>query len=694
MIDSQDHLLRIGMSRLLEIKDSDIRILNLMQCRDACDKAMHMGGAFSAIIPMVSLFYGGIINIDIENPTRRGSDIFILSKGHSVASLGSIYADLGYFDRAALKNSRSWGSLLKGHPGPILPGVPVSTGPLGQGVCVAQGLAMVGKSNPHFDVFTLVGDGELQEGNPWEAITFAGYKKLDNLCVIIDQNSGQSDDTRRLIIPLPELKDRFMSFGWNVMDVDAMQYEPIHEALKEFKFGKRNGRPSVIIGRTVKGHWGFSNFMNSHKGEISDSLMNQEMSLQEKRRSDRIAEFVALWNSLKQTGTKNELLEASVRMNLRVVIENGIAQDVQTVDAGVKLQRAQPRDKRILYDASLLPKLDKTKEYSPQAVVSQAMKVFARDRRIVSLDADLSTTSNLLEGVSFVDVDRGLNVGIAESNMMNIGEAYAVMGYNVWTSTFCPFWDWRVMRRIAISYQERKETIGKPDGWLSEGHNLDIVFMATAADIDTRTNGATHMGNDDSLAFDSMANLKIINVSCPQQLISVMRWVMEGNQGLIYLRLMRYASPVLYDPETGFEYGKAYTLKAGPRDQAVIISSGRAVHEALGAAAILARSDISAGVVDMPSIDEEFMLKVYRSGKAIFIVEQNNGYIWSAFRKTLFNAVENIETSRCLAINTLGKDGLPAFIHSGTYPQLVNQFGLSAGQIAETVTLKLSGAKK
>jgi transketolase C-terminal domain/subunit len=306
----------------------------------------------------------------------------------------------------------------------------------------------------------------------------------------------------------------------------------------------------------------------------------------------------------------------------------------------------------------------------------------------------LSTTSFLLDGVSYVDVDRGLNVGIAESNMMNIGEAYAVMGYNVWTSTFCPFWDWRVMRRIAISFQERKETIANPDGWLSEGHNLDIVFMATAADIDTRTNGATHMGNDDLLAFDSMANLKIINISCPQQLVSAVGWVMEGNRGLVYLRLMRFASPVLYGPEIEFEYGKAYTLKSGPDDKAFIISSGRGVHEAIGAASILNQSGIPVSVVDMPSIDEKYLLEVYHSGKPVFIVEQNNGYIWSALRKQLFKSVDNIETSRFIAINTMGKDGLPTFIHSGTYPQLIAQFGLSAGQIAETVRLTLRGQKK
>jgi transketolase len=694
MFDTRDYLVRNGIVRLLEIKDSDIRILNLNQCRDACDKSMHMGGAFSAIIPMVALFYGGIISMDIVNPTRRGSDMFILSKGHAVASMGSVYADLGFYDRSVLCNSRSQESLLKGHPGPILPGVPVSTGPLGQGICVAEGLAMIGKTNPHYDVFTIVGDGELQEGNPWEAINFAGYKKLDNLCVIIDQNSGQSDDTRRLIIPMPELKERFVSFGWNVLDVDATQYEPVLEALKTFKFGPRNGRPTAIIGRTVKGYWGFSSFMNSHKGEISDALMAQEVSLQEKRRANRVAEFLAFFSSIKPADIQNELLEKAKSMNLKFVPAKGAFKDVRPLDVSIRTHKAPTRDKRIDYDSTLLPKLDKTKEYSPQAVVSMAMKVFARDPRVVSLDADLGTTSNLIEGVSYVDVDRGLNVGIAESNMMNIGEAYAVMGYNVWTSTFCPFWDWRVMRRIAISFQERKETISKADGWLSAGHNLDIVFMATAADIETRTNGATHMGNDDILAFDSMANLKIINVSCPQQLISVMRWVMEGNQGLVYMRVMRYASPVLYDPETRFEFGKAYVLNSDRNAKACLISCGRGVHEALSAANLLNQSGTQVSVVDMPSIDQKYLLEVYHTGKPVFIIEQNNGYILSAFRKLLFSSGENVDSSRIFSINTLGKDGQPVFIHSGTYPQLTSRFGLSAGQIAETVKKTLSQKMK
>ena len=103
----REWLVRQGLIRLLELKDSDIRILTVEQARDAVDKGLHAGGAFSAVIPLVALYYGGFMKFDVADPTRIGQDMFVLSKGHAVASMASIYADLGYFDRATLKNSRS-----------------------------------------------------------------------------------------------------------------------------------------------------------------------------------------------------------------------------------------------------------------------------------------------------------------------------------------------------------------------------------------------------------------------------------------------------------------------------------------------------------------------------------------------------------------------------------------------------------
>ena len=237
------------------------------------------------------------------------------------------------------------------------------------------------------------------------------------------------------------------------------------------------------------------------------------------------------------------------------------------------------------------------------------MKVFARDPAVVSIDSDLATTSGLEAGVAAVDQRRALNVGVAEANMMLIGEAFAALGHQTWISTFCPFFDWKVMRRIAVGHQERLESAATPNGWLSEGHGLDLTMLATAANFETRTNGATHMGNDDCTIFDGMAHLKIIDVSCPQQMLSLMQWIMEGNRGLLYVRVMRTPSAVIYDSDYAFEFGRGHVLRQSADDAAVIVSSGRGVHEALAPPPTVRRRGLNVGVVDMPSIDDELLLR-------------------------------------------------------------------------------------
>ena len=249
------YCLRQGILKLLAIKDSDVRLLSLEQCRDAVDKSLHAGGAFSATIPLVSLYYGGFLDIDVADPTRRGQDFFVLSKGHAVAALASIYAELGYFDRSVLRNSRSYSSILNGHPGPVLPGVHVATGPMGQGLAVAQGFAIAGRWSPRFDSYCITGDGELQEGPIWEAVMYAGQKHLDNFCVLVDRNNGQLDIANRMVFPMPELERVFESFDWQVHSVDATQYEGVYAALEAFKFGPRNGKPTAIICHAHQGPW-------------------------------------------------------------------------------------------------------------------------------------------------------------------------------------------------------------------------------------------------------------------------------------------------------------------------------------------------------------------------------------------------------------------------------------------------------
>jgi transketolase C-terminal domain/subunit len=356
-----------------------------------------------------------------------------------------------------------------------------------------------------------------------------------------------------------------------------------------------------------------------------------------------------------------------------------------------QLQRECHEGKCINYDPGLLPKIDRKKEYSASEIVTAAMKVFARDQRVISVDADLATTSGLEAGITAVDQARALNVGVAEANMMCIGEAFAALGYNTWISTFCPFYDWKVLRRIAVGQQERLEAIESSAGWLSGGHGLDLTMLATGPNFETRTNGATHMGNDDVTVFDGIAHLKIIDASCPQLLLSIMRWVMEGNKGLVYLRVMRAPSGVLYGPDIEFEFGKGFVLREGDSDEAVLISSSRGTHEALTAAAQAESLGVGLTVVDMPSIDENLLLDLYDSGKLLCFAEQNNGYISNRFLKLLARRKRSCDWDRILAINTLNGQGEPQFIHSGTYEELLDAFSLTPAHLVRRVMHRLNG---
>ncbi|ODS52685.1 MAG: transketolase [Acidobacteria bacterium SCN 69-37] len=691
------HLLRQGILKLLAIKDSDVRTLTLEQCRDAVDKSLHAGGAFSATIPLVSLYYGGFMTLDVVDPTRRGQDLFVLSKGHAVAAMASIYAEFGYFDRSILRGSRAFASILNGHPGPILPGVHLATGPMGQGLAVAQGFAIAGRQSPRFDTYCICGDGELQEGPIWEAVMYAGQKQLDNLCVMVDRNNGQLDMANRMVFPMPDLEPVFASFGWEVQSVDATQYEPVYAALERFRFGPRTGRPTAIICRTTKGHGALSDFMNKHKVTVPDATLQQELALQARQREDRVREFHAFDQSLAARADGAAIHDALAE------IAAGMFLDTSTSDEGLSLapvvgpvraRRTPARNKRVHYDASRLPRLDPSKPYAASDIITAAMRVFACDPAVVSIDADLATTSGLEAGVGAVDQRRALNAGVAEANMMGLGEAFAALGHQTWISTFCPFFDWKVLRRIAVGQQERLETMAAPDGWLGEGHGLDLVMLATAANFETRTNGATHMANDDNTIFDGMAHLQIVDISCPQQMLAFMRWSMEGNRGLVYVRVMRTPSAVLYDSDYEFAFGRGHVLRESPTDRAVIVSSGRGVHEALAAAVTCERDGLPVGVVDMPSIDEDLLLRLYDSGQTLCLAEQNNGFILQNLLRIVYRrrATDTAGLARVLTINALDAAGRPRFIHSGTYDELIEAFGLSASAIAAAVTARVTTA--
>ena len=214
-------------------------------------KAGHPGGSLSAADVFTYLYFEEM-NIDPKNPDMEGRDRFVLSKGHTAPGLYSALANRGYFPVEDLKTLRKLGSYLQGHPCIHIPGVDMASGSLGQGISAAVGMALGGKlSNKDFRVYTLLGDGEIQEGQVWEAAMFAGFRELDNLCVIVDNNNLQIDGAIDEVCSPYPIDKKFEAFNFHVINADAHDFDSLRAAFDEAKATK--GKPTCIVVKSVKG---------------------------------------------------------------------------------------------------------------------------------------------------------------------------------------------------------------------------------------------------------------------------------------------------------------------------------------------------------------------------------------------------------------------------------------------------------
>ena len=215
-------------------------------------KAGHPGGSLSAADIFAYLYFEEM-NIDPEDPKKADRDRFVLSKGHTAPGLYSTLAERGYFPKEDLKTLRRTGSYLQGHPDmKHIPGVDMSSGSLGQGISAAVGMAVAGKlSNADYRVYTLLGDGEIQEGQVWEASMLAAHKKLDNLVVIVDNNNLQIDGAIDEVNSPYPIDKKFEAFNFHVINIDGNDFDQIDAAFKEAKTVK--GQPTAIIAKTLKG---------------------------------------------------------------------------------------------------------------------------------------------------------------------------------------------------------------------------------------------------------------------------------------------------------------------------------------------------------------------------------------------------------------------------------------------------------
>lgn len=215
-------------------------------------KSGHPGGSLSAA-DIFTFLYFEEMNIDPQNPKKEDRDRFVLSKGHTAPGLYSTMAVRGYFPTEELTTLRKVGSRLQGHPSmQYLPGIDMSSGSLGQGIAAACGMALSAKlSGDSYRVYTLLGDGELEEGEVWEASMFAGAKKLDNLCVIVDNNNLQIDGPITEVNNPYPIDKKFEAFNFHVINIDGHDFDQIRAAFREARETK--GMPTAIIAKTLKG---------------------------------------------------------------------------------------------------------------------------------------------------------------------------------------------------------------------------------------------------------------------------------------------------------------------------------------------------------------------------------------------------------------------------------------------------------
>ena len=246
-------------------------------------KSGHPGGSLSAA-DMVTYLYYEEMNVDPKNPKDPNRDRFVLSKGHAAPVLYGVLAEKGYLPKKDLVTLRKTNSYLQGHPDmKHTPGVDMSAGSLGQGVSTAVGMALAGKmDNSDYRVYTMLGDGEIEEGQVWEAAMFAGHRKLDNLVVIVDNNNLQIDGTVEEVCSPYPIDKKFEAFNFNVQVINGHDFDVIRKALDNAKTTK--GMPTAIIMNTVKGK-GVSfmeNAVNWHGAAPNDEQYKQAMEDLEK----------------------------------------------------------------------------------------------------------------------------------------------------------------------------------------------------------------------------------------------------------------------------------------------------------------------------------------------------------------------------------------------------------------------------
>jgi transketolase len=631
----------------------------------------HPGGTLS-IMDITAALYLRVLNHDPKDPKWPERDRVFWSTGHKAPALYVALGEAGYFPLEDTVMLRQLGSGFEGHPNWLkLPGVEVSSGSLGQGLGVAVGNALAGKllGRP-YRVYCLMGDGEQQEGNIWEAAMAAGHYHLDNLCGIVDKNDLQIDGWVREVMNVDPLKEKYEAFNWHVLEIDGHDMAQILDAFERAR--GIAGRPTLIIAHTTKG-----------KGV---SFM----------------ENVAAWHGVAPNREQFEkaivdLATPSVPPERTQALLARAAENAKVVER--KTKEALPKFHRDYWWN--VPETMKVDMDPTRMGFGRGLEKAGADERVVTIHADISGSIRItdFEAKHPERKNRVFSVGIAEQNMMGVAAGLSKEGlipvtgtYGVFASGRC--WD---QLRTTVCYSNLNVKIGGAHGGISVGPD-----------------GATHQGLEE---ISLMAILPNMHVIVPCDSLETERATIHSLLevfGPVYIRFAREATPVVTTPSTPFKFGVANIIRyrgerprfvdafetclssdyASEGEQAAIVACGPTVPEAMRAAWLLKEDyGLETRVVNVHTVkplDAAALVRAAEETRLIVTAEEHQvGGFGSILAAAILQQRSNYASP--LQFDMVGVQD--RFGVSGKPWELVQTFGLSAEHIADRV-LRLWEARR
>jgi len=560
---------------------------------------------------------------DLKNPNNLYNDRFVLSKGHAAPLLYTLFGMAGAYPLEELKTLRKFNSPFEGHPTPAYKYAEAATGSLGQGLSVAAGLAIHAKREklPH-KTYVLTGDGELAEGQIWEAANFASYYNLDNLICLLDINRLAQSGPTMFEHHIEKYVSRFQAFGFEVVAIDGHNYSEIDKALDKAT-KNNNGKPYAIICKTLKGK-GIS-FLEDKDGWHGKPLKKEELE-----------------KALAELGPVNDDLRFNMKAPSQTKLPDAVSQTTSSQN---------------------ILSFEKGKEVATREVFGQALaKLGETNKAIYSLDGDVKN-STFSQDFLKAFPDRFIECYIAEQNMVSVGVAFSRVGKIPFVSTFAAF-----LTRGADQIRMAR---------VSEAH---IKFIGSHVGVSIGEDGPSQMGLEDISLFGSQPDVVVLQPSDGVATAKLLPHMIAYN-GMAYMRTLRPKTPVIYDNGEEFTIGGSKILRQSPQDQLTITATGITVFEALKAYDTLKSEGISVRIVDCYSIqpiDKNTLARCIKETKQPLMITVEDHFVHGGMGDFALNALEGLGARiEKMAVTKISK--------SGTKDELLDDAGISAAHIVNKV---------